>query len=210
MSNLVQKMSIDTGKIGNVIGSGGRVIKKMMSMFDTEINIDDNGTVTISGEDMSQIEANMKAIERLTKGFEPDEAITGPITRKEGFGVFVEILPETQALLHISKMEADLDSLEIGDSITVFFKNVDERKRINVYQINKDVEEPRRERRNFNDRGGNGGGGYGGGNGGGGYGGSRGGNGGGGYGGSRGGNGGGGYGGGNGGGGYGGSRGGDR
>ena len=156
----VQKMSIETDQIGNVIGSGGRVIKKMMSEFNTEINIDDNGTVTISGNDMEMIEANMKVIEHLTKGFNPDEAITGPITRKEAFGVFIEILPGTQALLHISKMEADLHSLEIGDSITVFFKNVDEKKRINVYQINKDVEEPRRERRNFNDdRGGYGGGG---------------------------------------------------
>ncbi len=150
----VQKMSIETDQIGNVIGSGGRVIKKMMVEFDTEINIDDNGTVTISGNNLDQIEANMKVIERLTKGFNPDEAITGPITRKEAFGVFLEILPGTQALLHISKMEADLHSLEIGDNITVFFKNVDEKKRINVYQINKDVEEPRRERRNFGDRGG--------------------------------------------------------
>ena len=156
----VQKMSIETDQIGNVIGSGGRVIKKMMSEFNTEINIDDNGTVTISGNDMEMIEANMKVIEHLTKGFNPDEAITGPITRKEAFGVFIEILPGTQALLHISKMEADLHTLEIGDEITVFFKNVDEKKRINVYQINKDVEEPRRERRNFNDdRGGYGGGG---------------------------------------------------
>ena len=172
----VQKMSIETDQIGNVIGSGGRVIKKMMSEFNTEINIDDNGTVTISGNDMEMIEANMKVIEHLTKGFNPDEAITGPITRKEAFGVFIEILPGTQALLHISKMEADLHSLEIGDSITVFFKNVDEKKRINVYQINKDVEEPRRERRNFNDdRGGYGGGGRDNNRGGGGYGGDRGG-----------------------------------
>ena len=147
----IQKMSIETDQIGNVIGSGGRVIKKMMAEFHTEINIDDNGTVTISGNDMEMIEANMKVIEHLTKGFNPDEAITGPITRKEAFGVFIEILPGTQALLHISKMEADLHSLEIGDKITVFFKNVDEKKRINVYQINKDVEEPRRERRNYND-----------------------------------------------------------
>ena len=172
----VQKMSIETDQIGNVIGSGGRVIKKMMSEFNTEINIDDNGTVTISGNDMEMIEANMKVIEHLTKGFNPDEAITGPITRKEAFGVFIEILPGTQALLHISKMEADLHTLEIGDEITVFFKNVDEKKRINVYQINKDVEEPRRERRNFNDdRGGYGGGGRDNNRGGGGYGGDRGG-----------------------------------
>ena len=172
----VQKMSIETDQIGNVIGSGGRVIKKMMSEFHTEINIDDNGTVTISGNDMEMIEANMKVIEHLTKGFNPDEAITGPITRKEAFGVFIEILPGTQALLHISKMEADLHTLEIGDEITVFFKNVDEKKRINVYQINKDVEEPRRERRNFNDdRGGYGGGGRDNNRGGGGYGGDRGG-----------------------------------
>ena len=143
----LQKISIDPEFIGTVIGSGGRVIKKIMADFETEINIDDTGTVVISGKDAAKMEATKEVIRHLTDGFKEDEAITGPVTRKEVFGVFIEILPGTQALLHTSKMKEDIQTYNIGDSVTVFFKNVDDKKRINVYQTNKDVEEPRRERR---------------------------------------------------------------
>lgn len=154
----LQKMSIDPELIGTVIGAGGRVIKKIMADYGTEIHIEDNGDIVISGQDPIKIESTKEVIRRLTEGFKEDEAITGPITRKEAFGVFIEILPGTQALLHTSKMQDDLKSLNIGDSITVYFKNIDEKKRLNVYQINKDVEEPRRERRDYGDRGGDRGG----------------------------------------------------
>lgn len=143
----LQKISIDPEQIGGVIGSGGRVIKKIMADFNTEINIDDSGDVVICGVNAQEIEKTKEVIKHLTEGFKEDEEIHAEITRKEAFGVFIEILPGTQALLHTSKMSADINTLNIGDKISVFFKNIDDKKRYNVYQINKDVEEPRRERR---------------------------------------------------------------
>ena len=139
------KVSINPEQIGNVIGSGGRVIKKIMSDFGTEINIEDNGDVVISAQNLSNIQATADMIRKLTEGFKEDEEITGLVTRKEAFGVFVEVLPGIQALLHTSKMKDNKDNIQIGEKITVFFKNVDEKKRINVYQINKDIEPVRKE-----------------------------------------------------------------
>ncbi len=148
----LQKITIDPEQIGGVIGSGGRVIKKIMADFNTEINIDDTGEVVICGKDAFKIEQTKEVIKHLTEGFAEDEEIKAIVTRKEAFGVFLEILPGTQALLHTSKMQGDINAINIGDEVTVFFKNVDEKKRYNVYQINKDVEEPRRERRFDRDR----------------------------------------------------------
>lgn len=139
------KVSINPEQIGNVIGSGGRVIKKIMSDFGTEINIEDNGDVVISAQNLGNIQETADMIRKLTEGFKEDEEITGLVTRKEAFGVFVEVLPGIQALLHTSKMKDNKDNIQIGEKITVFFKNVDEKKRINVYQINKDIEPVRKE-----------------------------------------------------------------
>lgn len=148
----LQKLTIDPEHIGTVIGSGGRVIKKIMADFDTEINIEDNGDVVICGKNAEKIQGTIEVIRHLTEGFKEDEEITAPITRIEAFGVFVEVLPGTQALLHTSKMKDPKETRNIGDKITVFFKNIDEKKRINVYQINKDLEEPKRERKQFGDK----------------------------------------------------------
>ncbi|MGL4676307.1 MAG: polyribonucleotide nucleotidyltransferase [Brevinema sp.] len=148
----LHKMTIEPSQIGGVIGSGGRVIKKIMADFNTEISIEDNGNVIICGKDLSKIEETKVVIRHLTDGFSEDEAITAPVTRKEVFGVFLEILPGTQALLHTSKMKDDIQTISVGDNLTVYFKNIDDKKRYNVYQINKDVEEPRRERRFDRDR----------------------------------------------------------
>ncbi|MGL4562039.1 MAG: polyribonucleotide nucleotidyltransferase [Brevinema sp.] len=149
----LQKISVNPDHIGTIIGSGGRVIKKIMAEYNTEINIDDSGDIVISGTDASKMEATIKVIRHLSEGFKEDEEIRGLVTRIEAFGVFIEILPGTQALLHTSKMKDPQLPYAIGDSVSVFFKNVDEKKRINVYQINKDVEAPRRERKDF-DKGG--------------------------------------------------------
>ncbi|SFB70833.1 polyribonucleotide nucleotidyltransferase [Brevinema andersonii] len=139
------KVSINPEQIGNVIGSGGRVIKKIMSDFGTEINIEDNGDVVISAQNLGNIQATADMIRKLTEGFKEDEEITGIVTRKEAFGVFVEVLPGIQALLHTSKMKDNKDHIQIGEKITVFFKNIDDKKRINIYQINKDIEPVRKE-----------------------------------------------------------------
>ena len=71
-----------------------------MSDFGTEINIEDNGDVVISAQNLSNIHATADMIRKLTEGFKEDEEITGLVTRKEAFGVFVEVLPGIQALLH--------------------------------------------------------------------------------------------------------------
>lgn len=145
----LQKIFITPELIGTVIGSGGRVIKKIMTDYDIEINIEDSGDTIISGKDSTKIAAAVELIRKLTDGFTEDEEIIGTITRVEVFGVFVEVLPGTQALLHTSKMKDDKNTMNVGDTIKVFFKNIDEKKRFNVYQINKDVEAPRRERKEF-------------------------------------------------------------
>ncbi|MGL4394320.1 MAG: polyribonucleotide nucleotidyltransferase [Brevinema sp.] len=145
----LQKITINPETIGTVIGSGGRVIKKIMADYKTEINIEDTGEVVICGSEDAKMQQAIKIIRQLSEGFKEDEEITGPVTRIEPFGVFIEVLPGTQALLHTSKMKDPALPYAIGDMVTIFFKNIDDKKRMNVYQINKDVEPPKRERREF-------------------------------------------------------------
>jgi polyribonucleotide nucleotidyltransferase len=128
---------IDVDKIREVIGSGGKVINKIISDTGVKIDIEDDGAVYVASSDQ---EAGMKAIkmiEGIAGNVEPGTIFTGTVTRIMAFGAFVEILPGKEGLVHISKLDTKRvnkveDVVNVGDEITVKVIDIDKQGRINL------------------------------------------------------------------------------
>lgn len=115
---------IPTDKIGAVIGPGGKVIQKMQKEFSVEINIEEDGTVSISGQDAHLAKEAKEYIKWLTAEPEVGKNYDGKVISIKEFGAFVEFLPGTQGLLHISQIDNKKigkvsDVLNEGDKIRV-------------------------------------------------------------------------------------------
>ncbi|AKG53765.1 polyribonucleotide nucleotidyltransferase [Dehalogenimonas sp. WBC-2] len=131
------KLKIDQGKIGAVIGPGGRVIRNIIEETKTTIDIEDDGTVIIGATDGESAKRAISMIEGLTKDVEAGTVYTGKVTRVMSFGAFVEILPGKEGLVHISELanhrvEKVEDVLKNGDTVTVKVTEIDSQGRINL------------------------------------------------------------------------------
>ncbi len=131
------KITIDPEKIGAVIGTGGRVIKAIMSETKATIDIDNDGTVIIGSPNEEAARKTIKIIESLTKEAEVGEIYTGKVSRILNFGAMVEIAPGKEGLVHISELADHRvakveDEVKIGDEVTVKVINIDELGRVNL------------------------------------------------------------------------------
>ena len=191
----IKMIKIDPEKIGGVIGSGGKVIKNIIATTGAQVDIEDDGSVSISAVDEEAVKKAMEWVEGLTHEVEPGEEYEGTVKRMMNFGAFVEILPGKEGLVHVSEMSTDYvqdpaDVVEIGQKVKVRVKEIDDMGRINLsMKFGEDADKPskRPEGTEGGDRGGDRGGRSGGDRGGfrGGRGGDRGGRSGGGFGGGR-------------------------
>jgi len=98
------KMTINTDKIGAVIGPGGKTIRSIIDETKTSIDIDNDGTVIIGSPDEEAAHKAIQIIENLTKEIEVGSIYTGKVTRLLNFGAFVEILPGKEGMVHISEL----------------------------------------------------------------------------------------------------------
>lgn len=130
-------MTIPEEKIRDVIGTGGKVIQKIVADTGAKIDIEDDGSVFISAVDRD----NALNAQEIIKGiiFEPEvgAVYTGPVTRIIPIGAFVEIAPGKEGLVHISKLENRRvekveDVCSVGDTMTVKFLGTDEKGRLNL------------------------------------------------------------------------------
>ncbi|MBO4954753.1 MAG: S1 RNA-binding domain-containing protein, partial [Clostridia bacterium] len=133
----IATMKIDPDKIRDVIGSGGKVIQKIVADTGAKIDIEDDGTIFIAAVDQASGDAAMKMIEAIVKVPEPGEIYTGKVTRLMNFGAFVEILPGKEGLVHISKLDKKRvekveDVVQVGDQIVVKVTEIDKQGRINL------------------------------------------------------------------------------
>ncbi len=117
-------IKIPVDKIGLVIGPGGKTIRKFETDLDVKVDVDDDGVVTIFGDDAEKVEEVRSAIHDLTRDVEVGEVFTGKVVTITDFGAFVEILPGRDGLLHISDIEHQRtnkveDVLSLGDEVTV-------------------------------------------------------------------------------------------
>jgi polyribonucleotide nucleotidyltransferase len=117
-------LKIPTDKIGAVIGPGGKVIQKMQKDFNVEINIEEDGTVSIAGQDSKLAKEAKEYIRYLTAEPEVGKIYNARVVSIKEFGAFVEFLPGTQGLLHISQVDLKKiakvsDVLKEGEMIRV-------------------------------------------------------------------------------------------
>ncbi|NLW55364.1 MAG: polyribonucleotide nucleotidyltransferase [Firmicutes bacterium] len=130
-------MTIDPDKIRDVIGPGGKIIRKIIEETGVEIDIEDDGRVFISSIDSKAGENAKAIIERLTSDVEGGKTYLGKVVRIMNFGAFVEILPGKEGLVHISQLAKERvakveDVVQIGDEILVKVIEIDRQGRINL------------------------------------------------------------------------------
>ncbi len=133
----MHEMTIDSSKIGSVIGPGGKTIRSIIDETKTTIDIKDDGTVIIGSPSEEATQKAIKLIEDLTRDVEPGGIYTGKVTRLLNFGAMVEILPGKEGLVHISEL-ADYhvpkveDVVKVGDEIMVKVIEIDNLGRVNL------------------------------------------------------------------------------
>ncbi|MFN2146493.1 MAG: polyribonucleotide nucleotidyltransferase, partial [Anaerolineales bacterium] len=123
-------IQIPVDKIGAVIGKGGETIRALQDETGAKIDIEDDGTVFIATADGEAERIARERIEALTESAIPGRIYTGKVVRTTEFGAFVEIIPGTDGLVHISQLDSHrVNSVEdvasVGDEITVMVTNVD-------------------------------------------------------------------------------------
>ena len=128
----IETIKINPDKIREVIGTGGKTINKIIEETGVKIDIEDDGTVFVSGVDAKKLDRAIQIIEGLTRDVELNAVYLGKVTKILQFGALVEILPGKEGLLHISKISNKRvdkveDVLKVGDDILV-----------KVIEINKD------------------------------------------------------------------------
>ena len=130
-------MVIDTEKIRDVIGSGGKTIQKICAECQVKIDVEEDGHVFVSGMDIENVRRAIQVIQTITMDPEVGAIYKGKVTRLMQFGAFVEIAPGKEGLCHISKLdnkrvEKVEDVVKPGDEIVVKVVEIDQQGRINL------------------------------------------------------------------------------
>ncbi|MBO5115209.1 MAG: polyribonucleotide nucleotidyltransferase [Peptococcaceae bacterium] len=130
-------MNINPDKIRDVIGPGGKVIKKIVEDTGVKIDIEDDGRVMIMSSDAEASAKAVKAIEDIVAEVEVGRTYLGKVVRITDFGAFVEVLPGKDGLVHISQLALERvkkveDVVKIGDEIMVKCIEIDEKGRVNL------------------------------------------------------------------------------
>ncbi|OGH73391.1 MAG: polyribonucleotide nucleotidyltransferase [Candidatus Magasanikbacteria bacterium RIFCSPLOWO2_01_FULL_43_20b] len=133
----IETIMIDPEKIGDVIGPGGKTIKKITTLTGVTIDIEQDGRVMITSVDMVAMEKAKQMVLELTKEVEAGETYEGKVVRMEDFGAFVQILPNKDGLVHVSELRWERvgrpsDVLKLGDTVKVLVKEIDNLGRVNL------------------------------------------------------------------------------
>ena len=139
-------MSINPEKIGDVIGKQGKTINGIIEETGVKIDIDDNGTVSISGTNLPDLERAKKIIDSIVNDIEPGQIFEGTVVRMMDFGAFVQLSPNKDGMIHISKLSDQRvnkveDVVHIGDKVRVKVLEVDKMGRINLSMRPQDLVE---------------------------------------------------------------------
>jgi polyribonucleotide nucleotidyltransferase len=130
-------LQIHPDKIRDVIGPGGKIIKKIIEETGVKIDIEDDGKTFIAAVDMEAGKKAVKMIEDLVREVEVGETYEGKVTRIMNFGAFVEVLPGKEGLVHISQLAKERvekveDVVAIGDVVKVKVIEIDRQGRVNL------------------------------------------------------------------------------
>lgn len=127
-------------KIGEIIGPGGKNIRALIAKTETDIDISDDGRVTITGIDKDKVDMAAELIANMVREVKVGEIFEGEVKRLMAFGAFVEVLPGKEGLVHVSKMGKGYvkdpgDVVKIGDKVKVEVYQIDNQGRINLQMV---------------------------------------------------------------------------
>jgi len=130
-------MTVPTDKIRDIIGPGGKTIRSIVEETGCEVDVQNDGTVVIASPDGVAAKRAREIIERLTETPEIGKIYEGTVRRVEGYGAFVEILPGSDGLVHISELapyrvREVTDIVQEGDSLEVKVINIDEQGKVRL------------------------------------------------------------------------------
>ncbi|MED9892205.1 S1 RNA-binding domain-containing protein, partial [Ruminococcus champanellensis] len=133
----MMQTKIPVDKIREVIGQGGKVIQKISAECEVKIDVNEDGSVFISGVDLEKTKKALQIVETIAHDPEVGAIYKGKVVRLMSFGAFVEIAPGKDGLVHISKLDKDRvekveDVVSIGDEIVVKVVEIDKQGRINL------------------------------------------------------------------------------
>lgn len=133
----IEKIKINPDKIGAVIGKGGEVINKITAETGAEIDIKDDGLITVAAADTAKIEKALEWIRSLTEEPEVGRIYQGKVVSIKDFGAFINILPGIDGMVHISQLadtrvERVEDVLKEGQIVSVKLTGIDERGRLSL------------------------------------------------------------------------------
>lgn len=133
----ITTIKVNPDKIKDIIGPGGKVIKKIVEDTGAQIDINDDGTVYIAAANSESADAAIKTIQDITAEPEVGKVYTGKVTRIMNFGAFVEFMPGREGLVHISQLAKERvakveDVVNVGDEIVVKLVEIDSKGRMNL------------------------------------------------------------------------------
>ncbi|MCL4387355.1 polyribonucleotide nucleotidyltransferase, partial [Patescibacteria group bacterium] len=144
----IEMIHIPVEKIGELIGPGGRVIKNIMARTGATIDVEDDGSVTVTGSDKESLDKTVTWIKGITREIGVGEEFVGEVKRILPFGAFVELTPGKEGMVHVSEMAQGFvkdpyDVVKIGDKVKVTVKEIDEQGRINLSMLSGEKKEIR-------------------------------------------------------------------
>jgi polyribonucleotide nucleotidyltransferase len=133
----ITTMNIPVSKIGAVVGPGGKMIRSIIEETGVKIDIEDDGTIKIASSNGEAAQKAIELIKELTATAEIGKNYMGKVKKVVDFGAFVEILPRTEGLLHISEISEEhiqdiRTEVRMGDKILVKVLNVDDQGKIRL------------------------------------------------------------------------------
>ena len=136
----IEVVHVPVERIGEIIGPGGKIIRKIISETGAAIDVEDDGSVNISSPDQEAVKRAVEWVKSLVREVKAGEVFEGTVKRIQPFGAFVEVLPGKDGLVHVSRMSKDFvkdpsDVVTIGQKVKVRVTEIDDMGRINLSML---------------------------------------------------------------------------
>jgi len=136
----IEVVHVPVEKIGEVIGPGGKIIRKIISETGAAVDVEDDGSINISSPDQEVVNRAVEWVKSLVREVKAGEIFEGTVKRIQPFGAFVEVLPGKDGLVHVSRMSKDFvkdpsDVVTIGQKVKVRVTEIDDQGRINLSML---------------------------------------------------------------------------
>ena len=145
----IELTHIPTERIGEVIGPGGRIIRSITAETGAEIDVNDEGRVSVSSPDGAAVKKAIEMVQNIVREYKPGEKMVGKVVRIEPFGAFVQLAPGRDGLVHISRMSTEYvedpnQIVKMDDMIEVRVVEVDDSGRIALSMLAEGQDRERR------------------------------------------------------------------